>query len=140
MNSTEERLGFDEKATREAAEDFRSRGVEAVAIVSVFSPVTAIHEERAAKIFSEVMSSLVPITLSHEIGSIGLLERENASALNAALMRVAQKAIIGFVEAVKASGLASVRSIRPKTTARSCRSTMHESTLSRRSPPVRQTA
>ena len=55
------------------------------------------------------MGSSVPITLSHEIGSIGLLERENASALNAALMKVAQKAISGFVEAVKASGLSSAK-------------------------------
>jgi len=100
---------FDEKATREAAEDFRSRGVESVAIISVFSPVNAVHEERAAKIFSEVMGSSVPITLSHEIGSIGLLERENASALNAALMRVARRAISGFVDAVNASGLSSAK-------------------------------
>ena len=100
---------FDEKTTREAAEDFRSRGVESVAIVSVFSPVNSVHEERAQKIFAEVMGPTVPLTLSHEIGSIGLLERENASALNAALMRVAQKAISGFVSAVNESGLSSAK-------------------------------
>jgi N-methylhydantoinase A/oxoprolinase/acetone carboxylase beta subunit len=100
---------FDEKATREAAEDFRARGVESVAIVSVFSPVNSVHEERAEKIFSEVMDSSVPLTLSHEIGSIGLLERENASALNAALMKVAHRAISGFVAAVNASGLSSAK-------------------------------
>lgn len=96
---------FDDAATKEAAEDFKSRGVESVAIVSVFSPVNSVHEERAKKIFSDIMGSSVPITLSNEIGSIGLLERENASALNAALMKVAQRAISGFVSAVKDSGL-----------------------------------
>jgi N-methylhydantoinase A/oxoprolinase/acetone carboxylase beta subunit len=98
---------FDENATRDAAKDFKAKGVESVAISSVFSPVNAIHEERAGKIFSEVMGPGVPITLSHEIGSIGLLERENAAALNAALMKVAERAISGFVESIKQVGLAS---------------------------------
>ena len=100
---------FSEGETREAAEDFKSRGVESVAIASVFSPVNSAHEECAEKIVAEVMGPGVPISLSHEIGSIGLLERENASALNAALMKVAQKAISGFVSAVNETGLSSAK-------------------------------
>jgi len=99
---------FDEGATTEAAERFRSEGVEAVAICSVFSPVNATHERRAEALVSEVMGD-APMTLSHEIGSIGLLERENASALNCALVDVANTAIAGFQESVKKASLTSAK-------------------------------
>ncbi len=61
---------------------------EAVAITSVFAPVSARHELRAAEIVARELGD-VPISLSHEIGSVGLLERENATVLNAALAGVA---------------------------------------------------
>jgi len=100
---------FDEGATKDVAVDFKSRGVESVAIASVFSPVNSSHEERAAKIFAEIMGPKVPLTVSHKIGSIGLLERENASALNGALSKVAEKAISGFVSSVSEVGLSSAK-------------------------------
>lgn len=99
---------FDEDATAEAAGRFQSEGVEAVAICSVFSPVNAAHEKRAEALVSKVMGS-IPVTLSHEIGSIGLLERENASALNCALVDVADAAIAGFQESMKKVGLTSAK-------------------------------
>lgn len=43
--------------------------------------------------------------MSHEIGSIGLLERENASILNAATIPVISKAIKALREAMKKLGL-----------------------------------
>ena len=43
--------------------------------------------------------------MSHEIGSIGLLERENAAVMNAALTGVAQRATNGFVQALAAAGV-----------------------------------
>lgn len=58
--------------------------VDAVAITSVFSPVRGSHEERARHVVERVLGA-VPVSLSSEIGSVGLLERENATALNAAL-------------------------------------------------------
>ena len=100
---------LDEKAVVSTAEDFKSRGVETVAISSVFSPVSNEHENRACKLMSEVLGTKVPITLSHEIGSIGLLERENASALNAALVKVADAAISGFEDSIRRAGLDSVQ-------------------------------
>lgn len=99
---------FDENATTQAAEKFQSEGVEAVAICSVFSPVNAAHEKRGEALVSKVMGG-IPITLSHEIGSIGLLERENASALNCALVDVANAAIAGFQESVKRAALSSAK-------------------------------
>jgi N-methylhydantoinase A/oxoprolinase/acetone carboxylase beta subunit len=75
----------------------------------VFSPVNATHEKRAGEIVSNVFGDGIPITLSHEIGSIGLLERENAAALNGALVNVADNAISGFEESIRRSGLTSTK-------------------------------
>lgn len=100
---------LDRDAVKTAAEKFLAGGVEAVAISSVFSPVSAAHEKTAGEIVSSVMGRGVPVTLSNEIASIGLLERENASALNAALFKVANAAIAGFVESVKKMGLTSAK-------------------------------
>lgn len=90
-------------AVRETAESFKGK-VDSVAVVSVFSPVDASHEERAAEVLRDVLGD-IPITYSHEIGSIGLLERENASILNAALVDAARVAADGFVDALKEHGI-----------------------------------
>ena len=45
------------------------------------------------------------MTLSHRLGRIGLLERENAALLNAALADLAQVTIDGFRAAITASGI-----------------------------------
>jgi N-methylhydantoinase A/oxoprolinase/acetone carboxylase beta subunit len=96
---------LDEDGARKAAERFKTEGVEAAAVSAVFSPVSPAHEKRAGEILAEVLGKDVQITLSHEVASIGLLERENAAALNAALVKVANAAVDGFVQSVKASGL-----------------------------------
>ena len=59
-----------------------------VAITSVFAPVSPRHELLAAEIVKRELGE-VHVSLSHEIGSIGLLERENATILNGALAGVA---------------------------------------------------
>ena len=48
-----------------------------VAITSVFAPVSPRHELLAAEIVKRELGE-VHVSLSHEIGSVGLLERENA--------------------------------------------------------------
>jgi N-methylhydantoinase A/oxoprolinase/acetone carboxylase beta subunit len=68
----------------------RAEGLGAVAITGVFSPVAADHELAAAEVVRGELGTGVRISLSHEIGSIGLLERENATVLNAALVRIAR--------------------------------------------------
>jgi N-methylhydantoinase A/oxoprolinase/acetone carboxylase beta subunit len=62
--------------------------VDAVAIASVFGPVGPSHELEAARIARAALGQDAHVSLSHEIGSIGLLERENATVLNAALVSV----------------------------------------------------
>lgn len=93
---------LDTEAIRRAALDW-SGDVEAVAVTAVFSPTSAEHEQRAHDILREHLD--VPISLSHRIGSIGLLERENATVLNASLTGVAARATAGFVRALSTSGV-----------------------------------
>lgn len=92
----------DENEIREICRQMRGR-VEAVAVVGVFSPVSNVQENQVAAIVEEELS--VPVTLSSEIGSVGLLERENASILNAALTQTISKMINGLKQALKKNKL-----------------------------------
>lgn len=78
--------------------------VSALAVASVFSPVNADHELWVRDLVEREYPG-IPVTLSHEIGSIGLLERENASVLNAAVVDVAQGAVGAFREALTGLGI-----------------------------------
>ncbi|SVA96573.1 uncharacterized protein METZ01_LOCUS149427, partial [marine metagenome] len=57
-------------------------GVRSFAITSVFSPVNPDFEREAALIVEEIVDD-ASVSLSNEIGRIGLLERENATVMNA---------------------------------------------------------
>lgn len=93
---------LDRDGIRRAARQWAGE-VEAVAVSSVFSPTSAAHELEALEILREHLD--VPVSLSHQIGSIGLLERENAAVMNAALTGVAQQATRGFVNALEGFGV-----------------------------------
>lgn len=75
-----------------------------IAVTAVFSPVDPTDERRAAAILRDVLGE-IPISLSHEIGSMGLLERENATVLNAALSGDAADVADGLQEAVRRNGI-----------------------------------
>ena len=89
---------LDEDQVREQIQEFSH--VDAFAITSVFSPVRDDHESRVAELVREELGEDVPISLSNEIGSVGLLERENATAMNAALTSVAEEAATAFIDAM----------------------------------------
>jgi N-methylhydantoinase A/oxoprolinase/acetone carboxylase beta subunit len=78
-----------------------------IAITSVFAPVSARHELAASEIVKRELGE-VHISLSHEIGSIGLLERENATILNGALAGVANDVALALRGALDAHGLRPV--------------------------------
>ncbi len=73
-------------------------GLRDVVVTSVFSPVTP-DGERAARDVIEQVCPQALVTLSHEVGRIGLLERENAALLNGALRPLARHVVDGFVQA-----------------------------------------
>jgi N-methylhydantoinase A/oxoprolinase/acetone carboxylase beta subunit len=78
-----------------------------VAITSVFAPVSPRHELLAAEIVRRELGE-VPVSLSHEIGSVGLLERESATILNTALAGVAGDVAQALGQALAAHGLSPV--------------------------------
>ncbi|MET0133683.1 MAG: hypothetical protein ABW215_08825, partial [Kibdelosporangium sp.] len=56
-----------------------------IAITGVFSSVTPRHELAAAEVLRAELGSGIVFLLSHEFGGLGLIERENATVLQAAL-------------------------------------------------------
>ncbi|MGI8404418.1 MAG: hydantoinase/oxoprolinase N-terminal domain-containing protein [Thermomicrobiales bacterium] len=95
---------FDPKEIRAVAREIAAHGVKAVAISSVFSPVNAGMEDRAAEIVAAVIPDAI-ITKSNEIGRIGLLERENAAILNSCLGALAERTIAAFQRAITEIGI-----------------------------------
>jgi N-methylhydantoinase A/oxoprolinase/acetone carboxylase beta subunit len=97
-------LPLDTAAVRQAAKRIRERGLGAVGVASVFSPLNPSCEEEAARILQDECPGL-SITCSHQLGRIGLLERENATLLNACLVALAGRTTRGFIEALERSGI-----------------------------------
>lgn len=79
--------------------------VDVISVCGVFSTVSNVQELRVAELVHEELGSGIPVSLSHKIGSIGLLERENASILNAVLFSTAQNIANGFSQALKAHNI-----------------------------------
>ena len=90
---------FQPDEVRAIAEEIRDAGLDAIAISSVFSPVNATFEEQSAEIVRSVLPG-ANITLSSEIGRIGLLERENAAIMNSCLRQLAARTVDGFKAAL----------------------------------------
>lgn len=86
---------------RQAARDIVASGVKVVALIGVFSPLDheGAHEERCKQILLEEAPSL-EVVCSHDIGPTGFLERENATILNAAILRTAYRVTRGFKRAM----------------------------------------
>jgi N-methylhydantoinase A/oxoprolinase/acetone carboxylase beta subunit len=61
---------------------------DSVAVTGLFAPIAPEQELAAAEVARRTLGRAIPVTLSHEIGTLGLLERENATVLNAALTGV----------------------------------------------------
>ncbi|EFY95440.2 hydantoinase [Metarhizium robertsii ARSEF 23] len=102
----EQILPLDYEQIRQATRHLIHQGVRSAAIVGVFSPIDHVspQEETCRKIMLEVDSDL-DITISRDIGPVGLLERENATILNSAILRTARRLIKGFKRAIAVLGL-----------------------------------
>ena len=95
---------FDEQACREFLERVKGK-IKALAISCVFSSMRNDDEIRAAAIAHEILGEDFPVSISSEIGSMGLVERENATILNAALTEVAERFTDGFAQSLKDKGI-----------------------------------
>ncbi|MEZ4717991.1 MAG: hydantoinase/oxoprolinase family protein [Caldilineaceae bacterium] len=97
---------LDEGELRTVAGKIRDAGITSVAVSGVFSPVNADQEQHVAAVLADVIPG-VRVSLSHEIGRIGLLERENAAAMNACLTDLATRIVRSFRTALAELGIAA---------------------------------
>ncbi len=91
---------LDEQAIANAARELKQKGIRTVAITALFSPVNGSMEDRAEEIVREEMGD-VAVTVSHKIGRAGLLERENATIMNASLADLSAHVAGSFRAALK---------------------------------------
>jgi N-methylhydantoinase A/oxoprolinase/acetone carboxylase beta subunit len=94
----------DQAELRALAADLRRMGIRHAAVVAVFAPLRSTCEEAATAILLEELPEL-SVTLSHDLGQLGLLERENAAVLNAALKPLAERTINAIRQALVELGL-----------------------------------
>ena len=97
----------DKDEIRTALETIAKKGAEALAVSGVFSPISDEQELLVQALAGEVLGRDFPVTLSSEIGSIGIIERENAAVLNAAIRGLAQKAYESFQHVLARHGIAA---------------------------------
>lgn len=95
---------LDEDAVRAFAAE-AGNSVETIALSAPFSPASREHELRAEEIILEELGKDFAVSLSHRVGALGLLERENATILNASLLKVARGVIVGFKAALDEQAL-----------------------------------
>ena len=99
-----EQESFNEEETDKAIEAMLADGVRNFAISSVYAPINSKMERQAAHLIRDRLPE-ANITLSSQIGRIGLLERENAAIMNAALAEYSKSVVASFRSALKTLGL-----------------------------------
>jgi N-methylhydantoinase A/oxoprolinase/acetone carboxylase beta subunit len=97
-------MPLDIAGLKAAARAIKDKGLRSVAVSSSFSPLDPSCELTAREIFADICPD-VAVTLSHDLGRIGLLERENAALLNAALQDLAVTTVAAFRKAIVDSGI-----------------------------------
>ncbi|KAH8692115.1 hypothetical protein BGW36DRAFT_303736 [Talaromyces proteolyticus] len=89
------------KQIEDAVAQIKKAGISTVALVGVFSPLDhqGTQEEACKKIILDLEPSL-SVVCSSKIGNVGLLERENATILNASILNLARKTVRAFCKAM----------------------------------------
>ena len=88
---------LDKSEVINAFEELKNLGCDQIAISSVFATVRGDMEEEAFDIIKK-HSPNINISLSKNIGGMGLLERENAALINATLKPLAKEVVESFEE------------------------------------------
>jgi N-methylhydantoinase A/oxoprolinase/acetone carboxylase beta subunit len=89
---------------KRALADIAAKGIRTIAVSSVFSPVNNEFEVEAAALITAQLPH-VSVSLSHQIGRLGLLERENAAIMNACLHDLAVQIVGAFKTALHEIGI-----------------------------------
>lgn len=96
---------LDVEAARSFFEKMKGEKVQSIAISCSFSTIRDEEEKAIADLCREIMGDEVHVSISSEIGSMGLIERENATILNAALYQVADRFTEGFAKSLEDEGI-----------------------------------
>ncbi|KAI0088853.1 DUF917-domain-containing protein [Irpex rosettiformis] len=85
----------------------REKGLQNVVIAGIFSPLDndGKQEVFAKAAVERELGPKVNVVCSRDVGQVGLLERENASILNAAILNFARRTINGFKRAMRSLNL-----------------------------------
>ncbi|PPQ89891.1 hypothetical protein CVT25_004813 [Psilocybe cyanescens] len=96
-----------EEEVVQQAKIIKDKSLKNVVLVGIYSPLDAQgkQEYRARDILRRELGDSVNIVCSRDVGHVGLLERENASILNASIMTFAQRTIRSYKRAMKRLGL-----------------------------------
>ncbi|MBB1261158.1 hypothetical protein H3147_20365, partial [Streptomyces sp. OF8] len=96
-----ELAALEPEAVRRGVRDVLDSGARAVAVTATGAPASVDHESALA---AELLARRpdLKLCLSHESGGLGLLEREAATVLNAALLEVADRVITSCEQATEA--------------------------------------
>lgn len=73
---------------KDAIEKLLKMGAESLAVIGVFSPQNGEQELAIKKLVGEYLGESFPLSLSHQVGGVGFIERENSTILNSALKKV----------------------------------------------------
>ena len=95
---------FDDGQVLKAAKEIARRGLRTAAISSTFAVLNADMEKRTVAILLDENPDLA-ITLSSELGRLGLYERENAAILNASLSQISSQVVQSFHQALRGLGI-----------------------------------
>jgi N-methylhydantoinase A/oxoprolinase/acetone carboxylase beta subunit len=90
---------LDEVAIRRAALDAKAKGLRNVAISANFAPIRPDLEHRTKEIVLSVMPEAL-ITVSSDVGGIGLIDRENAAIINSSLAAIGAQVVSSLQTAI----------------------------------------
>lgn len=97
--------GFNLSKIRCAIQQLMEKGVEAISVVGAFSPLNGQQEQEVGLLIQELAGENFPFSLSHQIGGVGFIERENATLLNSALKKVIAKGFAHLEEVMHQLGI-----------------------------------
>lgn len=98
--TAQEYIELDVDALKEIGKELFQKNIYSIAISTSFATIRPDIEERAADIIRQSNPDAV-ITLSSELGGIGLIDRENAAIINASLVQFSHKVVDSMSEAFK---------------------------------------
>lgn len=90
-----------------AIQKLLEKGCEAISVVGSFSPLNGAQEQEVERMILELAGKDFPVSLSHQIGGIGLIERENAALLNSALKKVILDGFISMEQVLRQLDIAA---------------------------------